>query len=113
VTLVIAISLVCIAICAAQIPSDWQAQVQEGHFLFVQDEPTDVNHMPFVGNGYVATTINSDTMYCSVSGFCSSLTWPLRLGTLLVCLTARAPPDRVIEPAFLRRFESQFEMGRL
>jgi len=72
--LVLCVSFFALASCAA--PADWcditfvfcpypfsrAERVAQGHMMYSDTIPSDVSHMPFVGNGFVATTLTSDTM---------------------------------------------------
>jgi len=57
------VCLCLIPLVLSEIPSDWAPRVAAGDMLYSPTEPSDVRLMASVGNGYIATTVSSDTQY--------------------------------------------------
>lgn len=46
-----------------QIPPEWQARAAEANMLVSLVEPSDLQLMPYIGNGFLATIVGSNTTY--------------------------------------------------
>jgi len=104
----------CSSIVAAQnnVPPDWVGGVKNANILFAAEEPTDPSRMAYVGNGYVATVVGTDTQYAVgvFNGFNSSSTRARIPATTAISVTNTWPIGSALDlesGVFYRR--SQFQ----
>lgn len=45
------------------IPQEWKDRIHQGNMLFSQQDPSNFEWMPIIGNGYLSTLVLSDTIY--------------------------------------------------